>query len=96
MGNFKYSNCLLEAIKAKLKNPKNVKILYIPRGFNVGDTWGHFIWTDATIDTDNQYYFEFCSARNGSNHIWFKGRSALPNEQKFIECLTSLLLEIKS
>lgn len=74
MSNFKYSNCLLEAIKAKLKNPKNVKILYIPRGFNLGDTWGHFVWTDATLDVDNQYYFEFCSARNGSNHIWFKGK----------------------
>ena len=71
---FKHSNCFFEAVAAKIKNWKNVKILYIPRGFNVGDTWGHFIWTDSTIDPDNQYYFEFCSARNGSNHIWFKGK----------------------
>lgn len=29
-----YSNCLFEAIKAKIKDPKNVKILIIPRKLN--------------------------------------------------------------
>ena len=67
-----YSNCLLEAIKAKLKNPKNVKVLCIPRGFNIDDGV-HFIWEDKTLDPNNEYYFEFCSPSRKHSPYWFKG-----------------------
>lgn len=30
-----YSNCLFEAIKAKIKDPKNVQIIYLPSRLNV-------------------------------------------------------------
>ena len=73
MGNFKYSNCLLEAIKAKLKNPKNVKVLYIPRGFNTGNQFGHFVWTNNILDPEGRFYFEFCAMNKKHNHFWFKG-----------------------
>ena len=68
-----YSNCLFEAIKAKLKSWKNVRILYIPKHFNIDGTSGHFIWTDSIFDPDDQYFFEFCAPKNRHNHIWFKG-----------------------
>lgn len=73
MGQFKYSNCLLEAILAKLKNWKNVKILYIPRSFNIDHSSGHFVWTNKTLDPSNSYYFEFCAKKKKHNRIWFEG-----------------------
>lgn len=43
----KYSNCLFEAIKAKIKDPKNIHIFLLPPKLNNGRY--HFYWID-----DNQ------------------------------------------
>lgn len=40
----KYSNCLIEAIKAKIKDPKNVHIYLMPPSLNYGRK--HFYWVD--------------------------------------------------
>ena len=40
-----YSNCLFEALKAKIKDPKNVRIFFIPRKINHNEF--HFMWTDG-------------------------------------------------
>ena len=40
-----YSNCLIEALKAKLKEPKNIRIFFVPRKVNRGEF--HFMWTDG-------------------------------------------------
>lgn len=37
-----YSNCLVEAIKAKIKDPKAVRIIYLPKKWNNGAR--HFMW----------------------------------------------------
>lgn len=39
-----YSNCLFEALKAKIKDPKNVKVLFIPPSINKNRI--HFCWSD--------------------------------------------------
>lgn len=48
-----YSNCLLEAVKAKLKDWKDIKIFYIPKKFNDTKCF-HFMWkntkTNETFD----------------------------------------------
>ena len=44
-----YSNCFIEALKAKIKHPFKVKILYIPKRLNEEDC-PHFMWTDGTDD----------------------------------------------
>lgn len=46
-----HSNCLLEAIKAKLKNPKKVRILRIPARLNAVPC-SHFMWTDGKKEYD--------------------------------------------
>ena len=46
-----YSNCLIEAIKAKLKDPKNVKITLCLPWFNEVFC-PHFMWTDGVADYD--------------------------------------------
>lgn len=78
---FFYSNCLIEAIKAKLKDWKNVRILYIPNHFNIS-RGGHFVWKDKTNDPNGKYYIEFCAMNNKHNHFFFKGNvSATPREE---------------
>lgn len=46
-----YSNCLIEAIKAKFKNPKNIKITICLPWFNEVFC-PHFMWTDGLFDYD--------------------------------------------
>lgn len=61
----KYSNCLIEALKAWIKDPKNVKIIYLPKKWNNGSR--HFLW----IKNDKVYHYE---ARNEKhNKYFFKG-----------------------
>lgn len=44
-----YSNCLIEALKAKIKNPSKVSITYVPKS-EKGSC--HFMWTDGEHDYD--------------------------------------------
>mgnify|MGYP002857447552 CR=1 FL=1 len=37
-----YSNCLFEALKAKIKDPKNVRIIRLPKEINHG--YSHYMW----------------------------------------------------
>lgn len=46
-----YSNCLLEAIKVKLKNWKNIKITYISPFENLVFC-PHVMWSDGRYDYD--------------------------------------------
>ena len=57
-----YSNCLFEAIKAKLKNPKNVHIFKLPKEINKVT---HFMWCD-----DNYYYHAY-NYKKTRNHVFF-------------------------
>lgn len=75
----KYSNCLIEALKAWIKDPKNVKIIYLPKKWNYGAR--HFLW----IKNDKVYHYE---ARNEKhNKYFFKGdfkEVSLDNFEAFI------------
>lgn len=48
-----YSNCLLEAIKAKIKDPKNVSIVCLPKELNNGHI--HFMWRNKLDNTVHHY-----------------------------------------
>ena len=61
-----YSNCLIEAINAKLENP-DVKITVIPRG---GRGYPHFLWSDGEYD----YGFGTDKKLSMLQALWFKGR----------------------
>lgn len=64
-----YSNCLFEAIKAKLKNPKNVHIHLIPKTLKKRI---HFYWYNLE-DNENYGVYSFITLNNSKQHIWFKG-----------------------
>ena len=50
-----YSNCLIEAIKAKVRDPKAVRIIYLPKKWNNGVR--HFMW----VKNDKVYQTLFLS-----------------------------------
>ena len=58
----KYSNCLLEAIKAKLKDWKNIKILFIPKRFN-DENLCHFMW----LNTSSNKLYDFKADKRITN-----------------------------
>lgn len=51
------SNCLIEAIKAKIKDPKNVRIIALKKAWNDGNL--HFYW----IDGNEVYHYEAPSSK---------------------------------
>lgn len=63
-----YSNCLIEAIKHKLKQWKCVKITYISVKYNIVST-PHFMWSDGLND------YDFGTGRYLKWHqrFWFNG-----------------------
>lgn len=61
-----YSNCLIEAINAKLENP-DVKITVVTKG-NRGVP--HFLWSDGKYDYD----FGTDKKLSRLQTLWFKGR----------------------
>lgn len=76
-----YSNCLIEAIKAKFKDPTHVKITVVPRS---EANCPHFLWSDGNYD------FDFGVERHleGLHILWFEGyirRRELGFNQKYKE-----------
>lgn len=48
-----YSNCLFEALKAKIRDPKNVKILFVPKKLNGRNRIGfHCFWKKDNLVYD--------------------------------------------
>lgn len=64
LSNYFYSNCLLEAIKAKLKNPKDVKV----RHHRIkGCVLPHFVWET------NGYLYDFATNHKIFSPLYFQG-----------------------
>ena len=59
------SNCLFEAIKAKLKNPKEVRIICLPKKWN--DNVLHFMW----IKNNSVFHYENL---NEKFQLFFNGK----------------------
>ena len=67
MGEY-YSNCLIEAMKAKIKHPIKVKIKYIPASMNEVFC-PHVMWHDG------EYTYDFWASGHLSllQKLWHKG-----------------------
>lgn len=66
-----YSNCLIEALKAKLKDPKNVHIHLIPPAINNYNF--HFYWINREENTV-YHYSEQNKSFFGKFNFLFKGK----------------------
>lgn len=60
-----YSNCLIEAIRAKLKDPKNIQIISIDKRVSRGGR--HFMW----IDRKNQTVHHAGWKSEKHNRFWY-------------------------
>lgn len=82
---FYLSNCLIEAVRAKLLCWKHVRILRLTKFYNI-DGRNHYLWID---DRQPDFFFEFCAKHKKHNHFIFKGAvSGTP--KKDIERLMNL------
>lgn len=61
-----YSNCFFEAVKAKIKNPKYIKITFVRHS---EAKCPHFMWSDGKNDFD----FGVEKHIKGIRVLWFKG-----------------------
>lgn len=88
-----YSNCLIEAFKAKIKNPSKIKITIIPPWLNEVFC-PHFLWSDGKYDYDfgvsrrlkwyEIFWFEGCIRRYklGFNQKWLEYRRSVKKNEK--------------
>lgn len=61
-----YSNCLIEALKQKIKHPFKVKITMVKRS---EANCPHFLWSDGV----NDYDFGVERQITGFHYLWFEG-----------------------
>lgn len=68
------SNCLLEAVKAKLRNPKKVTIYFCPPRIteNGNFQWCHFLWSDTLHSFD--FSDDEASELPWYKTIWYEGK----------------------
>lgn len=62
------SNCLFEAIKAKIKDPKNVTIHHFPASINGNGIWPHFWWSIGETG------YDFKKESETKQNILFSGK----------------------
>jgi len=67
-----YSNCLFEAIKAKIKWGKQIRIIYIPSWKNEVFC-PHFMWHDLANNTIKDFHAEYGYIEKWYNLYLFKG-----------------------
>lgn len=83
------SNCLIEAIKAKIKDPVNVHIHVLSPRLNDGEL--HIYWFD---DKDNHIY-HFTYLDENSCSLLFKGKISCHNVKIFESKLYSRMNALK-
>lgn len=88
-----YSNCLIQALKAKIKHPFKVKITFIrPRLTECPYPCPHFMWSDGEYDYD----FGVERYLKPTEVVWFKGyirKRKLGFNQKYKELRIKKYLE---
>lgn len=68
-----YSNCLIEALRAKYKDPKNVKVGIYWKPWTRKKFWGFHAWWKVG-DTDTEYHFVSIDTITWLNYWWHKGQ----------------------
>jgi len=71
-----YSNCLFEALKAKIKDPKHVEIILVPPSLNHGSL--HFFWKKQGK------IFHFTNKNLKRTKIWFNGEIKQYDMRSFV------------
>lgn len=67
-----YSNCLIEALKAKVRWKNKIKLIYIPARKN-GIYCPHVMWHDLVDNTIKDFHAEYGYVEKWYNFFLFKG-----------------------
>lgn len=80
-----YSNCLIEAIKAKIRHPIKIKIKYIPARLNEVFC-PHLMWHDG------EYTYDFWAYGHLKPYqiLWYKGRIRKNEYDYYDKCIKTL------
>lgn len=81
------SNCLIEAIKAKIKDPKHVTIHTFPAKVNGYGIFPHFWWSVGELG------YDFKKTSKSKQVILFKGEVRSYSKDVYIDRLTRLYLK---
>ena len=75
----KYGNCLVAALVAKIKDPKNIKIIKISKNLSIfGDVF-HYAWLDINTNTVHH----FVRQNKNGKWFWFKGEEKVVSKAVF-------------
>ena len=85
------SNCFFEALKAKLKDWKNVEIIYLPKELAFRSRFGHFLWKNKAT---NDYFHFTRNGLPGEQDIEKQANSEIKRRAHFLEKKYGLKLEI--
>lgn len=80
-----YSNCLLEAIKAKIKNPK-IKIMYLPAFLNEVPC-PHWMW----LDEEGEHDFHYKGYLPWYKWVWHKGCIRTVHRGCYKGCISQMI-----
>ena len=80
-----YSNCLIEAIKAKIRHPIKIKIKYIPARLNEVFC-PHLMWHDG----EYTYDFWACGHLKPYQILWHKGKIRKSEYDYYNKCIKTL------
>ena len=75
----KYGNCLIVALLAKIRNPKGIKIFYIPKHLGLSGNIPHFVW----LDIKSNSVHHFIKSTKNHNYFWFKGEEKVVSKDVF-------------
>ena len=85
MNNSFYSNCLIEVIKAKIKNPK-IKVMYLPAFLN--DVYcPHWMW----LDENGEHDFHYSGYLKWYKRIWYKGEIRTVHKGCYKKCINQMI-----
>lgn len=80
-----YSNCFLEMIKAKIRNP-NVKVMYLPAFLNEVPC-PHWMW----LDEDGEHDFHYKGNLPIWKWLWHKGSIRTVHKGCYKGCINSMI-----
>lgn len=80
-----YSNCFIEAFKAKLRNP-GVKLMYLPAFLNEVPC-PHMMW----LDSEGEHDFHFCSKLPWYKWFWHKGKIRTVHRGCYKKCINQMI-----
>ena len=93
-----YSNCLFTAIGAKIKDPKNIKIILLPK--KITKVSNHFVWWDKKNNTVSHFsqtkIYNLKNPLNRLRQVFFEGRIKTISKDTYDKYISVKLLRYEN